>query len=428
MSTRRQMLSAGLGLGLGAPFLLPEAARAQAAVRLRTFWWGSRERSDRTMKANALFTARYPHVTVDGESVGWGDYWTKLATQTVGRNAPDMFQMDYRYLFEYARRNALLELDRFIPATLDIGGWDKAGLDVGRANGKLYGVNLGNNASTTIYNRTLLTELGIAEPSPETTWEQLVAKGEEITRKVNRPDFYGLADGTDREPMFEYFLRQKGRPLYTAEEKLGFGVAEAEEWLTFWSDARKRKACVPADIQALDKDTIETNPLSLGRAAIAYPHSNQLVGYQQINRNKLAITTLPNGGPGAKPGHYLKPSQFFSIYARTPRAEEAVKLLNFFVTDPEAAKALGVERGVLVDPRQRAALDGSLDELGKMQVAYIDLVTPLAGPIPPPPPKGAGEIAFLLRRIGEQVGFGRQTPRVAAQQFVSEANDILSRG
>jgi multiple sugar transport system substrate-binding protein len=48
--------------------------------------------------------------------------------------------------------------------------------------------------------------------------------------------------------------------------------------------------------------------------------------------------------------------------------------------------------------------------------------------VPPPPPKGAGEITLLLRRVSEQVGFKRLKAPQAAQQFMAEAADILSRG
>ncbi|PZP46405.1 MAG: ABC transporter ATP-binding protein, partial [Azospirillum brasilense] len=86
---------ASLGLLAGGGRL----ARAQAAVRLRMTWWGTKERADRTTRVSALYSQLHPNVSVDSENMGWSDYWPKLATQVVGRNAPDLIQMDYRYLF-----------------------------------------------------------------------------------------------------------------------------------------------------------------------------------------------------------------------------------------------------------------------------------------------------------------------------------------
>lgn len=72
-----------------------------------------------------------------------------------------------------------------------------------------------------------------------------------------------------------------------------------------------------ADIQALDQFNPDTAPLSLGKAATSYAHSNQLVAYQAINKDKLALRNHPLIGKDAKGGHYRKPSMFFSVSAQT---------------------------------------------------------------------------------------------------------------
>ena len=59
------------------------------------------------------------------ETYGWNDYWQKLATQAAGKNLPDLIQMDYRYIFEYARRRQLAALDDFMGKQLNqIGAYD----------------------------------------------------------------------------------------------------------------------------------------------------------------------------------------------------------------------------------------------------------------------------------------------------------------
>ncbi|HEY9343842.1 MAG TPA: ABC transporter ATP-binding protein, partial [Inquilinus sp.] len=59
---------------------------------------------------------------------------------------------------------------------------------------------------------------------------------------------------------------------------------------------------------------------------------------------------------------------------------------------------------------------------------YVSFITDKVGDLPPSPPKGAGEINFLLKRVNEQVGFDQAAPADAAKQFVDEANSILDRG
>jgi multiple sugar transport system substrate-binding protein len=118
----------------------------------------------------------------------------------------------------------------------------------------------------------------------------------------------------------------------------------------------------------------------------------------------------------------------WSVSAQSKQQEAAVKLMNFFVADAEAGKLLGVERGVPASDMVRKVVTPTLDELGQAMADYITLISDKVGALPPPPPHGAGEIATLLRRVNEQVGFGKLSPAEGAKQFVAESNAILARG
>ena len=425
--TRRGLLAAGTGaMALAAAGASP--VRAQATKKVRMYWWGSKERADRTLKANSLYTARNPSIAIEGETLGWGDYWPRMATQAAGRNLPDVIQMDYRYIFEYARRGALLPLDEFVPKTLAISDFGKAATDCGRVDGKLYGINLGMNSSAVLFMKDVYAAAGVKAPTNETSWKEFAAGAAEVTKAAKRDGFYGSQDGGGVEPAFEGWLRMRGKDLYNGDDKLGFTVEDATEWFAMWDEMRKSKACVPADVQALDKLSPDSSMIVLNKAAVSFAHSNQLVAYQVLTKDKLAMTMYPNVGPGSKLGHYLKPSMLWSVAATTKNAEDAAKIVNFYVADAEGAKAIGVERGVPASAAMRAAISPDLDELGKMMVDYISFVSDKVGALPPPPPKGAGEIAFLLKRINEEVGFNKTKVTDSGKAFVTEAQSILARG
>ncbi len=431
---RRALLKTGLKAGLTAGLggLALAGARIPGAFaqdrRLRMFWWGAKDRADRTFKVNALYAARNPGVTIDGETLGWGDYWPRLATQAAGRNVPDIVQMDYRYIFEYARRGALLPLDEYMPAVLNIADFGKDAIDSGRVDGKVYGVSLGLNSTAVLYSKTAFEATGLKPPTFETSWAEYPAIFAELTKAANKEGFWGSEDAGGSETALEVWLRQRGKALYDKDGKLGFGAGEAGEWLAFWDDMRKRKACVPADVQALDRGSYDSSMMSLGKAATAFQHSNLLVTFQTLSKDSLAMTMYPHGGAGVKPGQYLKPSQMLSVYARTKFAPEAARIVNFFVEDPEAAKILSVERGVPASATMRKLITPELNELDQQSIVYISMASERVGPLPAPPPNGAGEIQRTLRRINEEVGFARQTPVAAGKQFVEEAKSILDRG
>jgi multiple sugar transport system substrate-binding protein len=136
------------------------------------------------------------------------------------------------------------------------------------------------------------------------------------------------------------------------------------------------------------------------------------------------MTMYPQGD---RPGQYYKPSQLISIAATTPQAQESVKLVNYLTTDVDAGLALGVERGVPASRRVREALLADADEGARAQIQYISLLADKVGPLPPPPPRGAGEIQNLLRRAHESITVGGTSVPQATDSFMAEAQRTLER-
>jgi multiple sugar transport system substrate-binding protein len=119
---------------------------------------------------------------------------------------------------------------------------------------------------------------------------------------------------------------------------------------------------------------------------------------------------------------------FFSVSAQSKVVDQAVDYVNFFVTNPDAALALGVERGIPESAAMREVVAAKLDAVGKVPLEYVSGLGDLAGKLPPPPPAGAGEGELTLRNISEQVGFGQLTAADGAKQLVDELTRILARG
>ena len=137
--------------GVAAGALGGLTSRALAETRLRLIWWGNPDRDKRTNAVVDLYKQANAEVTIDPETYAWNDYWPKLATQAAGQNLPDVIQMDYRYIFEYARRGQLADLTPFVGKQIDLGDFDPNQLESGKVDGKLYGISLGANSMTHVY-------------------------------------------------------------------------------------------------------------------------------------------------------------------------------------------------------------------------------------------------------------------------------------
>ena len=419
MNISRRTFIGAVGASAIAGSLLSSLSHAQA-VRLRAYWWGNPDR-DRRTKAMLDAYAKKSGTQIAAESLGWNDYWTKLATQTAGGNAPDLIQMDYRYLFEYARRGTLLPLDKLLPLP-DFSAQEKDG---GKVDGKLFGINLGSNSKALVYDTAVLAKVGVNAIDTNWTWDDFARIGAELG-KVNPGKFWASGDNSRQETGFEQWLNAQGKGLYTPEGKAAFTRDDAAAWFDLWDKFRKAGLTPPAEVAASNNGKIEESEVTRGLAAMHFIHSNQIVAYQGLNKSKLAIGPFPRTKGGSS-GHYIKPSQMMSISAKTKAPEESAKVVQYMVTDPEAVRILGIERGVPCSLAARALLLPEIDALGKMQLDYVAMMTKNAVPLPPPPPKGAGEVENLLRRVGDTVAFGKLSVKDGAQQFHSEVESILAR-
>jgi multiple sugar transport system substrate-binding protein len=417
---RRQFLLGTTALAAAAGI---SPAFAQEALRL--IFWGSQARADRTYGVTDLY-AKAGGPAIEGEFLAWNDYWPKLATQTAGGNAPDVIQMDYRYIVEYAKRNAIAPLDEFVGGALNLGDFDQDQLDGGKVDGKLYGISLGANSVALMINTVAFEKAGVELPGPNTTYDDIKVMGEAFNSK--NVGMKVISDGSGSEPMYENWLRQRGKALYTADGKLAFDEADATEWFTLWKGLRDAGICVSPDDQALDTGPVETTMVTLGKAAVQPQNSNQLVAFQAINKDKLTISNFPRISTDAPGGHYRKPSMFFSVGGSSAQQEAAAKFISFFVNDPAASLQLGVERGIPCSKAVRDALAPTLDEQSQVALNFVSNLGPLLGALPPSPPAAAGEIdASLFRTLSQEVGFGVKSPEEAGPELVKGATDILNR-
>ena len=89
-------------------------AAAEETQTIRVLWWGSQARHDLTVAAIDVFMEKNPNIHVEIEFTDWGGYWSKLATQAAGGMVPDVVQMDYAYITQYAGNDVLADLTPYV--------------------------------------------------------------------------------------------------------------------------------------------------------------------------------------------------------------------------------------------------------------------------------------------------------------------------
>nr|WP_255482290.1 extracellular solute-binding protein [Pseudarthrobacter sp. NBSH8] len=89
-----------LATGCGAPAGSSESSE----VTLRFAWWGNEYLNAQTEKVIDAFEAEHPNIKIESAPGEWASYWDKLATTTAANDAPDVIQMDQKYIAEYGGR------------------------------------------------------------------------------------------------------------------------------------------------------------------------------------------------------------------------------------------------------------------------------------------------------------------------------------
>lgn len=395
-------------------------------VVLSITWWGSQTRHDYTQQLLDLYSEKNPNVTFEATPAGWDGYFDKLSTQAASGTMPDIMQMDYLYIKTYAQNNTLADMQQFVDSNvIELANVDENLYSAGYVDGKLSGVTLSSSVFTFPYNPNVLTEAGVSEPTPSWTWEEFEDMCGQVAEQTGK---YGLSTGVIDTNVFNYWVRQYGKPLFAPDSKsLGY-----DDDAVFADFAAMLKRLVDAgampnpdqwvQINSLGK---EAGPVITGDGAFTYEWSNYGVIAEPTNPN-IKLMTPPYAENGNK-ALWIKPGMFFSVAQTSENPEEAAKFINWFVNSEEANDLIMGDRGVPVSSAIREYLAPNLSEKQKEMFDYVTLALQHALTPPPPDPQGISEVNKAFVDTINQVLYGVLTPEDAAAEFRETANDILAQ-
>jgi len=390
-------------------------------VTLRFSWWGSDSRAQLTTQAIKQFEQKFPNIKVQTFYAAYAPYWQKIATETAGANAPDVIQMDYRYLSEYGQRNALLDLGQHASA-LPTTGVEPAIATSGTIDGKLVAVPFGQNTMAIAVDNTALEGLGLKAPEIG-TWAEFAAWAKEVNEKSDGK-VYGVSDMGYAEDIFELWLMQNGKSLFTTDGKLGFTEADLTAFWTLWQDMVKSGAATPAEISNQYDGTTAKSALVQGKSTAEFIFDNTLGGTQAAMKNKLSLVAFPTDGSSS--GMYYKPTMLLSATSQSKHPAEAAQLINYLINDEAAGKVLGVDRGLPANTTVRSAVvSGISDPASSEVVRYEESVKGNLAKTPAAPPKGDGEIKNLMQSAYQGVTSGQTPIATAVSTFYQQAQQAI---
>jgi multiple sugar transport system substrate-binding protein len=400
-------------------------ANADGEVTLRFNWWGSDTRHKITQDVIDAFQKENPKIKIKGEYGEWSGYWDKLATTVAANDAPDVIQMDEKYLREYAKRGALLDLKK--AEGLDTGKFEPDTLGAGEFDDGLYGLSAGINAFTIVANPAVFKAAGVPLPDDKTwTWDQYTQLAAQITTKLNGKGWGTGAYGTN-DASLNVWARQRGESLFTKDGKVGVTPEVVTDFYTNLLKMRDAKATPSAEFTSQDMNApLDQGGMATGKLAMSYAWSNQLNALSKASGQELKLLRLPSvSGKASENGSYYKGSMFWSISSRSKHPKEAAKFVSYLANSTAAGDLLLAERGVPPNTEIRAAVGPKLKPADAASLAFIQGIAKELGEPSPPPPVGGGQVEKIIQRYTTEVMFGRQQPAQAAKAFIDELNGEL---
>jgi multiple sugar transport system substrate-binding protein len=406
-----------------------DSASSGEPVELRFAWWGSDSRHKTTQKVIDAYEAEHPNVKINGEFSEFSGYWDKLATATAAKDAPDIIQMDEKYLRDYAGRGALLDLttESDVLSTAD---FDENALKSGEFDGGLYGLSTGVNAYSILADPSMFEAAGVPMPDDSTwTWEDYSKTCLAITEGSPEGTF-GCQSYGNEEAGLSQWARQHGESLYTDDGQIGFTPETLTSW---WTDIKARTEAGETPPASFTTDEagspVDQSSLATHKAAMGLWWTNQVPSLEAASGRPLVLLRQPSlTGKSADNGMYYKSSMFWSASSQSEHPKEAAEFISFLANNEEAGKLIGVDRGVQSNTKVRAAVVPTLTPTNAAAVEFVEAIGKDITTTPAPPPIGGGAVQGILQRYTSEVLFDRMTPADATTAFIDEVNGTINQG
>ncbi len=214
LSRRRLLGATAAGVAISA-----RRSRAQTPVTLTMVVWGAQAEDAAFRAALARYTTLHPSVTIRLEVAGTAaQAYQQVDTRLAGRQAPDIFRVQYQQIGRYASARAIVDLGPYLPTGF-AEAFGPAFWQAVTVKGKPYALPHHTDTFALYYNATIMQSLGIEPPKnldKSWSWQDLIGIGRDIKAKNLAP--YGFAMGWQNASYrWLPFLEQHGGSLLSSD-------------------------------------------------------------------------------------------------------------------------------------------------------------------------------------------------------------------
>ncbi|MFD0670719.1 ABC transporter substrate-binding protein [Cohnella sp. GCM10027633] len=292
---------------------------------------GSGDNEKYLIQMKDAFEAKYDNITVEIETIPFGEYFTQMQTRVAAGTAPDAYELNFENFVSYAKKGVLLDLAPFFDQT----GFDKSSLNAQALNafqsdGVQYGMPASFSNVLLFYNKELFDKAGVGYPTNDWTWKEMDDAAAKI--RALSDDTFGVFQPVQ---FWEFYktVQQNGGSLFNADmTKFTFNSPENVATLQHLADRLTKTNVMPTQAQLSgvgDWDLFKAGRLGMIVTGVwAFPDFVKNVPFEW----DVAI----------EPGNVKKATHFFSnglvINKESKKAEAAFQWIQFMSASKEAAE------------------------------------------------------------------------------------------
>lgn len=391
-------------------------------VELRVSWWGGEARHEGTLAAIDTYMKNNPNVKIEAEYSGWDGYYQKLVTQLAGNTAPDLMQIDYKWLYNLRRQGKFFTDPREMKDIIDISGFSQASLDAISVDGELQGLPTGLNAAGMIYNKEFFKKNNIPEDIDYWNWDNLI----EIGKKVHDadPNQYLLNEfPSSIVSLCDMYLEQEGKEIVKSDYTLGVNAEELTGAYEYIQKLFDNNVITPFEESALFQDKTEQYPKWLNGEMGMFIQVASVIPALSSNF-EVGVTRVPLMDGAELSGVSINATNIFAINENGEHKEEVAKFINWMLNDEEGIKILKDVRGVQSTENGRKILTES-GAINPVISQAIDIAAKYPGKASSEAEMNT-ELKDIKLQFIEKLGYGELSPEEAASEMLEVLNEKLT--
>lgn len=339
--------------------LMPVARRSSTAsvredntVDISISWWGNDPRHEYTLDGLDLFMQKNPDIHVSHTFGVWNGYEKRMNIMMLSSRDTDVMQINYGWLDTYSEDGSgFYDLSQ-LSDIIDFSDFNEADLETGWRNGVLNALPIAYNTPVIVLNKTIYDRYGLDLP---TTWDDYF-KAAEV---MSKDGIYPISMVRKQAWMFllAWYEQRTGISVFSENNELQIDEEGMKEILTFYKQLTDEKVMPPLDDSG--------SQFNAGESAGAMCWISDSQRYTGQDGDEIVIGDIPMMEGAQSTGWYMKPATMWAISSKCVHPEEAGKLLNFLLNDPDFALLAGTEKGIPVSKAAKQALQeaGNMDTI-----------------------------------------------------------------